>query len=45
MHLQSPLKSKDAPDLGRFDWEDALRLSDQLTAEERMLADAARGFA
>jgi glutaryl-CoA dehydrogenase len=45
MHLQSPLKSKDAPDLGRFDWEDALRLSDQLTEEERMLADAARGFA
>ena len=45
MTLQSPLKSKDAPDLGRFDWEDALRLSDQLTEEERMLADAARGFA
>jgi len=45
MTLQSPPKPKDAPDLGRFDWEDALRLSDQLTEDERMLAEAARGFA
>jgi len=39
------LKSKDAPDLGRFDWEDAFRLEDQLTEEERMLRDAARSYA
>ncbi|TNF64952.1 MAG: acyl-CoA dehydrogenase [Rhodobacteraceae bacterium] len=49
MNVQSQpkpaLKPKDAPDLGRFDWADALRLSDQLTEEERMLADAARSFA
>ncbi|SEO25554.1 glutaryl-CoA dehydrogenase [Gemmobacter aquatilis] len=39
------LKPKDAPDLGRFDWEDPFRLRDQLTEEERMLADAARAYA
>jgi glutaryl-CoA dehydrogenase len=39
------LKAKDAPDLGRFDWEDPFRLEDQLTAEERMLRDAAGAFA
>ncbi|CUH77389.1 glutaryl-CoA dehydrogenase [Tropicibacter naphthalenivorans] len=39
------LKAKDAPDLGAFDWEDAFRLADQLTEEERMLSDAARTFA
>jgi len=39
------LKSKDAPDLGRFDWEDPFRLEDQLTEEERMLRDAARAYA
>ena len=39
------LKAKDAPDLGRFDWEDAFRLEDQLTEEERMLRDAARSYA
>ncbi|MCI2400435.1 acyl-CoA dehydrogenase [Aliiroseovarius subalbicans] len=39
------LKAKDAPNLGRFDWEDAFRLEDQLTEDERMLRDAARGFA
>jgi glutaryl-CoA dehydrogenase len=39
------LKAKDAPDLGRFDWEDAFRLDDQLTEEERMLRDAARAYA
>jgi glutaryl-CoA dehydrogenase len=39
------LKAKDAPDLGRFDWEDPFRLNDQLTEEERMLRDAARGYA
>jgi len=39
------LKAKDAPDLGRFDWEDPFRLDEQLTEEERMLRDAARAYA
>ena len=39
------LKAKDAPDLGRFQWDDALRLEQQLTEDERMLRDAARSFA
>ncbi len=39
------LKAKDAPDLGRFDWEDPFRLEDQLTEEERMLRDGARTYA
>ena len=39
------LKAKDAPDLGRFDWEDALRLDAQLTEDERMMRDAARSYA
>jgi glutaryl-CoA dehydrogenase len=39
------LKAKDAPDLGRFDWEDPFRLDDQLTEEERMLRDASRAYA
>ncbi|MBT9246907.1 acyl-CoA dehydrogenase [Gemmobacter fulvus] len=39
------LKPKDAPDLGRFDWEDPFRMEDQLTEEERMLRDAARAYA
>ena len=39
------LKAKDRPDLSSFDWEDALRLNDQLTEEERMMAEAARAFA
>ena len=39
------MKAKDAPDLGRFDWEDPFRLNDQLTEEERMLRDAARAYA
>jgi glutaryl-CoA dehydrogenase len=39
------LKPKDAPDLGRFDWQDPFRLMDQLTEEERMLAEAARSYA
>jgi glutaryl-CoA dehydrogenase len=44
--LDTPkLKAKDAPDLGRFDWEDPFRLDDQLTEEERMLRDAARAYA
>ncbi|WP_134679804.1 acyl-CoA dehydrogenase [Paracoccus ravus] len=39
------LKPKDAPELGRFDWEDPFRLEGQLTEEERMLRDAARAYA
>lgn len=39
------LKAKDAPDLGRFDWQDPFRLDDQLTEDERMLRDAARSYA
>lgn len=39
------LKPKDAPDLNRFDWEDAFRMEDQLTEEERMLRDGARAYA
>jgi glutaryl-CoA dehydrogenase len=38
------LKAKDAPDLGRFDWQDPFRLEDQLTEEERMLRDGARAY-
>ncbi|MDG1280210.1 MAG: acyl-CoA dehydrogenase [Pseudorhodobacter sp.] len=43
--LQPHLKAKDAPDLGRFDWEDPFRLNDQLSEEERMLRDGARAYA
>ena len=39
------LKPKDAPDLGRFEWDDPLRLESQLTEDQRMLRDAARDFA
>jgi glutaryl-CoA dehydrogenase len=45
MNQMPEIKSKDAPDLGRFDWEDPFRLEDQLTEEERMLRDAARAYA
>ncbi len=46
MPLDKPaLKAKDAPDLGKFHWEDALRLESQLTEDERMLRDAAQTFA
>ena len=36
------LRAKDAPDLGRFNWEDPLRLEDQLTEDERMISASAR---
>jgi glutaryl-CoA dehydrogenase len=45
LQTKPKLKAKDAPDLGRFDWEDPFRLDDQLTEEERMLRDAARSYA
>ena len=45
MNQMPKLKAKDAPDLGRFDWDDPFRLEDQLTEDERMLRDAARTYA
>jgi len=39
------LKPKDAPDLGSFTWDDPLRLSDQLSEDERMMIDSARAYA
>jgi len=33
LKLEKSLKSKDAPDLSRFDWEDPLRLEGQLSEE------------
>ena len=48
MTLDTPaprLRAKDAPDLGRFDWADPLRLDDQLSEEERMIRDSARAYA
>ncbi|MCV2867710.1 acyl-CoA dehydrogenase [Defluviimonas sp. WL0002] len=39
------LKPKDAPDLSRFDWEDAFRMDDQLSEDERMMRDSARAYA
>ena len=45
MNAQDRIKAKDAPDLSEFAWEDPFRLADQLTEDERMLAEAARAFA
>ena len=45
LHARPKLKAKDAPDLGRFDWQDPFRMEDQLTEEERMLRDGARAYA
>ncbi|MEM9234451.1 MAG: acyl-CoA dehydrogenase family protein, partial [Pseudomonadota bacterium] len=42
---QIPLKEKDKPDLGSFNWEDPFLLEDQLTDEERMIRDTAAAFA
>ena len=39
------LRAKDAPDLGRFTWDDPFRLADQLTEDERMVAASARAYA
>ncbi|WP_299889881.1 acyl-CoA dehydrogenase [uncultured Ruegeria sp.] len=39
------LRAKDAPDLGQFAWDDPFRLADQLTEDERMIADSARAYA
>jgi glutaryl-CoA dehydrogenase len=45
MSERPKLKAKDAPELGRFDWEDPFRLDLQLTEEERMLRNAAHSYA
>lgn len=42
---QKILKAKDAPDLGSFDWADPLRLSEQLTEDERMIQASAKAYA
>ena len=42
---RTPLRPKDAPDLGAFDWADPLRLDERLTEEQRMIRDAARAYA
>ncbi|MEM9047871.1 MAG: acyl-CoA dehydrogenase [Pseudomonadota bacterium] len=39
------LKPKEKPELDRFDWEDPFRLTDQLTQDERMLAEGAHSYA
>ncbi len=39
------LRAKDAPDLGRFSWDDPFRLADQLTEDERMVASSAQAYA
>ena len=39
------LKTKDAPDLGSFDWADPFYLNDQLTEEERLMGESARSYA
>ena len=40
-----PLKAKDAPDLGKFAWDDPFYLNDQLSEEERMIGESARAYA
>jgi len=45
MNIAPKLKATDAPDLGSFDWADPFYLDDQLTEEERMIADSARAYA
>ena len=45
MNVTTEISAKDAPDLASFSWDDAFRLEDQLTEDERMLRDAARSFA
>jgi glutaryl-CoA dehydrogenase len=45
MNIAPKLKATDAPDLGSFDWADPFYLNDQLSEEERMIADSARAYA
>ncbi len=39
------LRAKDAPELGKFAWDDPFRLADQMNEEERLIADSARAYA
>ncbi|WP_439143245.1 acyl-CoA dehydrogenase [Planktotalea sp.] len=39
------LRAKDQPDLSSFQWDDPLRMSEQLSEDERMIADSARAYA
>ena len=39
------LKPKDQPDLSTFQWDDPFRLADQLSEDERMIAESARAYA
>lgn len=46
MSLDTPaIRAKDKPDLEGFDWADPFRLADQLSEEERMIAESARSYA
>lgn len=49
MNEATPIRTSDSqghgPSLGPFDWDDPLRLEDELGEDERMLRDAARTFA
>ncbi|WP_226780702.1 acyl-CoA dehydrogenase [Oceaniglobus trochenteri] len=45
MNATREISAKDAPDMARFTWDDALLIEDQLDEDERMLRDAARDFA
>ncbi len=38
------LRAKDMPDLSSFDWQDAFRLEDQLSEDERMIRESARAY-
>ncbi|MES0827309.1 acyl-CoA dehydrogenase [Ruegeria sp. SCP11] len=38
------LRAKDAPDMGKFAWDDPFRLSDQLNEDERMIAASAYAY-
>lgn len=39
------LRAKDAPDMGKFAWDDPFRLNDQLNEDERMIAASAQAYA
>lgn len=46
MNAEAPrLSPKDAPDLGSFEWADPLRLSGQLSEDERMIQESAAAYA
>ncbi len=39
------LRPKDLPDMSSFAWDDPFQLADQLSEDERMIADSARAYA